>query len=529
MSASREKKQRQGSGPANKGLSAKEQAAAAKRKTIQYTAIGVVCAVLVAALLIWDAGFIQRGATAATIGNTDYSAAEVSYYYFSAYQVTAMYAQYGLTAYDTSVAPEKQTYSTDAETGEVTTYADYFRQSALDQLVSVTAMYEAAMADGYTEADVKDTVDAEIASTEVSARNNGYSSLKQFLVAMYGKMITPSIYRDIITRQAVADLYKSDYTSSLEYTDADLDAYYAENADTLDTYEYSYLYFTPAEVETTDADGNELSEEEVAAAKTQAMTDAKAKADEAAQRLADGESVEDIAAALEPSSSAAGNSSLGSALNSTYADWLKASGRTAGDVDVVEYTDNGYYAVAFLGRYVDETPSANVRHILIKAELTQDDPATEEDESATEPTEEQMAAARAKAEDILAQWQNGEATEASFAALADEYSEDARNEDGSLSSAGGLYEHVYPGDFVASFNDWLFNEGARKPGDTGIVENSGNYYGCHVIYYVGSNPGEFVWKRTAEQTMANTATTEWQEGLEANVTVTEQSGMKYVG
>ena len=47
----------------------------------------------------------------------------------------------------------------------------------------------------------------------------------------------------------------------------------------------------------------------------------------------------------------------------------------------------------------------------------------------------------------------------------------------------GLYEDVYPGEMVTSFNDWCFDD-ARKPGDTGIVESS---YGYHILYFIQKN------------------------------------------
>ena len=67
MSASREKKSRQ-SDP-TQGLTQKErkelqEQQAAKRKAVVYTVIGVIVAVLVAALLIWHSGIFQRGKTA---------------------------------------------------------------------------------------------------------------------------------------------------------------------------------------------------------------------------------------------------------------------------------------------------------------------------------------------------------------------------------------------------------------------------------------------------------------------------------
>ena len=59
MSASREKKQRQGAGPSEKATQANQERAAYKRKARIYTIIGVVVVVLVAALLIWNSGLFQ--------------------------------------------------------------------------------------------------------------------------------------------------------------------------------------------------------------------------------------------------------------------------------------------------------------------------------------------------------------------------------------------------------------------------------------------------------------------------------------
>ncbi|MCI7638279.1 MAG: peptidylprolyl isomerase, partial [Clostridiales bacterium] len=169
-------------------------------------------------------------------------------------------------------------------------------------------------------------------------------------------------------------------------------------------------------------------------------------------------------------------------------DWVTDSSRKEGDRKVFESTGtntddsgntsevlNGCYVVYYQGSTDNKFPMVNVRHILIQpthaADEAQDAHADGEAYSA-----EELAAARKSAEDILAQWKSGEATEDSFAALANEHSADG---DG---TTGGLYENVYPGQMVAAFNDWCFDS-SRKPGDTGIVETT---YGFHVMYFVGN-------------------------------------------
>ena len=111
----------------------------------------------------------------------------------------------------------------------------------------------------------------------------------------------------------------------------------------------------------------------------------------------------------------------------------------------------------------------SVRHILIMVEA---------DENG-EYTDEAKAAAKAKAEEILAEYESGDKTEESFAQLAETYSDDTGS-----NTNGGLYENVYRGEMVTEFNDWCFDS-SRKAGDTGIVYNEGSYVGYHVMYYSG--------------------------------------------
>ena len=66
---------------------------------------------------------------------------------------------------------------------------------------------------------------------------------------------------------------------------------------------------------------------------------------------------------------------LGSVLSPSYGEWLQDASRQAGDIEVLEASGGtGYYVVLFLDRYRDETPTVNVRHILIQAQVPEDDP-----------------------------------------------------------------------------------------------------------------------------------------------------------
>ena len=150
----------------------------------------------------------------------------------------------------------------------------------------------------------------------------------------------------------------------------------------------------------------------------------------------------------------------------------------------------------------EQYPSIDIRHILVMAE---------QDENG-EFTDEAKEAAKARAEEIFAEWQSGEATEESFASLAEQYSEDPGS-----STNGGLYSYVQQGQMVEEFNDFCFDED-RQPGDTGIVYGSnGGYAGYHVMYFVGESDPET--NESARSAISSLRLSEWLAGLTEDLEV----------
>lgn len=513
MSASREKKQRQGTGPSARDVQTQQQTAAYKKKVRLYTVIGIVVVVLVAALLTWNSGIFQRNQTAATVGSTNYSVNDVNYYYQA-----ARYESFMWYYYMGSTPPSDETVM-DSDSGK--TYREYFLEQALDKLTRTTALYDDAIKNGYSEKDVADDVDEQIKSAKESASSNGYS-YGAFLKAQYGRYMTPSAFKSILTKDILATTYYNDHAKSLTYSDGDLQAYYDENKDSLDTFEYSYLYFTPADVVTTDEDGNdlELSEEKKAELEKQALADAKAKAEKALAAVKSGSEIAGLIEQYELTASTSGDhtATVGSNVSSAYRDQLFSL--KDGESALVENGESGYYVIVLHERKLVEDPTADVRHILVRAETT-----TGEDDSIVAPTDEAWAAAQEKAEKILAEYQAGEQTEEAFAALADKYSDDAGSE-------GGLYEGIAENSsYVPEFLGWIFDT-QHQPGDTGIIRHegdissSGSYWGCHVMYYVGAaNP---VWMNTAESALRSADAAEWRDGLESGYTAALTSAADHV-
>ena len=158
----------------------------------------------------------------------------------------------------------------------------------------------------------------------------------------------------ILTKAAVANAYYTDYYDGLNITDEDIQNYYEENKDTLDTYEYSYLYFTPESVDSTDEDGNELSDEEVDELKAAALADAKEKAQHALDQYQDGTSIANLVEEYGLTASNSGDhmTNVGSSVSSTYRDEL--AGYENDQSGIYENGESGVYVLVLHDRHLNE-------------------------------------------------------------------------------------------------------------------------------------------------------------------------------
>ena len=325
------------------------------------------------------------------------------------------------------------------------------------------------------------------------------------------------VLRSCLEESLLASQYQTAYSDSLTYDDAALEEYYTENSADLDTFRYHTIFFSGTAESTTDEEGNtvEPTEEE----QTAAMEAAKAKADAFRSEVekSDFATAAEAAKAEDEDLTYEGEMShVGSALAGPYQEWLSDSSRKAGDITVVESEGSGYYVVQFVERFrnEDDFGTANIRHILVKAEVA---------EGAEEPTEEAMQAAEDKAQEILDQFKAGDQSADSFAELAKANSEDPGSKDN-----GGLYEGVTRDtSFFADFLNWIFADG-RAIGDTGLVENpQDGQQGWHIIYLEGWD--EPVWKLTGKNALTNEKLNTGLEGLTENMEATQGAGVKYLG
>lgn len=523
MSASREKKTRQdtvGESLTEKQLKQQKEEQQARTRRIGYTVLGVVLAVLTAALLTWNSGFFQNRAAAVTINGEKFTAADVQYYYNGALQ-QAMYESYAMQSYgvtsgfDYTADPRDQIY--DEATGQ--TWHDYLLDQAVEALTQQTALYNEAKAQGHTlSADGQTRLDSALDSIQSGLISSGYTSKDAYIRANYGSTMSYNKFVDILNRAYLASDFASVQADSYTYDDSQLDAYYQEHADEMDTFTITQFVFQ-ASVDATDGEGNpvEMTEEEQATALEEAKAEMKAKAEAVMAALQAGEDPQALAEEYEPFQNNISDVRLGSRVNTSYADWAFNSARRSGDVTLAEYESGSvynYYVAQFEDRTLSQDPTSNVRHILVAAES---------DAGAAEPTDQQYADAKAKAEDLLAQWKAGEATEDSFAALVADNTADSGS-----ASTGGLYQNLSPADttYDPNFLDWV-TDPSRQAGDTGIVQNTtSTTRGYHILYFV--DWGDPVWKQSARSALQNADYTQWEETLMEGYTAQRGSGLNYV-
>lgn len=390
---------------------------------------------------------------------------------------------------DTSKDLSTQMYS------ETLTWQDYFEQNAVESLKQNKALMAEAKAAGFTY-DTTDEYNTFKETIKTSAAAAGVSD-KEYVRSIYGSYATMGRIEEYVKNDMVMNAYYQKLQEDNAPSDDEIQSYYEENKATYDSVDYRLttieadLPTEPTEladpVEETAADTTGTTDGTAATDSTQdtayqpsdaeiakAMEDAKVLADDAEQTVAkDGEAHEN-----EKKSS----------VNYLISDWLFDDARKAGDTTVIT-SDNShcYYAVAFEKRYLDETPSADVRVII--------------------PTEDKTG------EEILEEWKNGAATEDSFAELCKKYTQDT-----SAVENGGLFEQVTKTGMTEELSNWIFDN-SRQAGDTVAITVSDTTY---VLYYIGQDQPE--WKINIKNTLVSDTMSQHMQDITADVTVEDPKG-----
>lgn len=436
-------------------------------------------AVIVALLLgagVWAlfrAGVPHRQISAMVIGDENVVPAEVNYYYYT------LLSSYGI---DPNTADGQSTLKSLSGLDDKQTIDQYIKELALMQLHEAVLLTGEAEERGLALSDDEQAqIDTMITSLKDQAKQQGMT-LNQYLSAAYGAGVNEAVLNKVYYRSLMSGLGADAVAQSFTFSNAEMDAYYQEHQATYDAVDYRVFYIAA-----------DIPDDASEAGRTKAMQLAEEQAGKMAAAIKTEADFREqsIVFATDEQRELYENDDLTlvtgrtqDKVNPVYvANWLFDDARQAGDLDVVESTA-GYYVLYLIDRYQPDYHYIDVRHILVSAPVSSS-------------SDEQRADAKTEADRILDEYQSGEATEDSFAALAAEYSADGN------AAQGGLYESVSRGMMVEPFDTWCFDP-QRETGDTGVVETD---FGYHVMYFSGQ--GGIAWQVEVDNAMRDTAFTDY--------------------
>ncbi len=424
----------------------------------------ITIVIVIVALLLgggWfavNSGLPQQQLSVMTIDGQNIKAVELNYYFYM------IASNYGVDF--TDAAAKEEFLNGPSYTEGYETMKDYLVFYAAESVQENHMLAAEAEKTGLALDDIDyQMIDDFYISLEDAATQAGVS-VTNYMAQYFGKGASQAALTPVFEKLLMANKFSEQKRAELEITDDQIKAYYDEHTDEFDAISFRSFYFA-AEVAEGATDEEKATAVAAAVAKAQAMK-ALITDEETFKAQALANTAED-----QKETYTADDASLNS--NVRYSDipvllqstWLFDNARKTGDLAVVEDTE-GAAVLYFLSRSADAKTRVNARHILIMADETT-------------ATEEEIAAAKAKAEGILAQYTAGDRTEDAFAELAKTNSEDN-------AEAGGLYEGIYQGQMVESFDAWIF-DATRMPGDTGIVQTN---YGFHIMYFISTSEPE--WK-----------------------------------
>jgi len=495
----------------------------ARKKSRRTAAIIIaVVAVVFATALIINSNFIRRELTAVSIGGIDFSAAEFDYffnvarmdYYDFVFNESPEHASALLPAQNVPYASQIQ----NPFTGE--TWADFFTDRALRYMASRVQQYNAAQAAGFVmSAENIAQMDAYFAML-IQQGEQAVAEWPQFyrnpmarLREMYGSSLNEATLRSVLNFRFTAISYIEHMRESINYTDAQLEAFYNESRDEFDIFRFRILLVEPEAVDPLDFEAGQGD------AFGDALDEAAEEAVRRAHELAASINSEDdfLAVAREIDEMLEDErftrvDQQGRFIFPVFRDWLADDSRVYGDV-VTIVEDGDAYVLFFLGRDDNNYNLASMRQILIRREHVnvwafdgEDDPEFIE----TVEMAEDMA--RARAEEALESFIAGGANEARLIDMVADYSDEEGVE-------GGLHENIARFPFetdrvqlmqiVPELEEWLFDE-SRQPGDFELVRTEA--FGYHLMFFPASQ-GELFRHFIASEMLREDDLTQWLEGL----------------
>lgn len=440
--------------------------------------------------------YMNPASVVATVDGQKISIGMYDYYYASIVSYYEQYASYGYYSLDTTKDYSKQ-YTTDDD-GNKISWQKFFETEALKEVEQITTYYSKALEEGVTLTSAqKKTIDKQISTLKDSASQNDVS-LDQYIKANFGTYCSEDTIRIMLEQYYLSANYKGKFKSEAKVTDNDVDKYYNDHKNDYKKIEFYYIA-SPYDATDDNSKNESIKTAEKIMAKMKDKKSVIALVPEVYSSYIDSQvksSMEQDSTLTEKKAREEAVKSYESNVVTTVSGsdspfddkmntWLFSDDTKVGSKKY--YIDENakyiYIVLKTSKASIEEDETYTVRHILVAPESGSNSSSSTSEK--TEYTDEQWAAAKKKADSILAKFNKTNKSEYEFAKLAEQYSTDsASTSSGSNDSFGGLYESVTLGQMVPDFEKWSIDD-SRKYGDTGIVKSD---YGYHIMFFINDCP-----------------------------------------
>lgn len=440
--------------------------------------------------------YMNPASVVATVDGQKISIGMYDYYYASIVSYYEQYASYGYYSLDTTKDYSKQ-YTTDDD-GNKISWQKFFETEALKEVEQITTYYSKALEEGVTLTSAqKKTIEKQISTLKDSASQNDVS-LDQYIKANFGTYCSEDTIRIMLEQYYLSANYKGKFKCETNVTDNDVDKYYNDHKNDYKKIEFYYIA-SPYDATDDNSKNESIKTAEKIMAKMKDKKSVIALVPEVYSSYIDSQvksSMEQDSTLTEKKAREEAVKSYESNVVTTVSGsdspfddkmntWLFSDDTKVGSKKYYIDESAGYiYIVLKTSKAsVEEDETYTVRHILVAPESGSNSSSSTSEK--TEYTDEQWAAAKKKADSILAKFNKTDKSEYEFAKLAEQYSTDsASTSSGSNDSFGGLYESVTLGQMVPDFEKWSIDD-SRKYGDTGIVKSD---YGYHIMFFINDCP-----------------------------------------
>lgn len=425
-------------------------------------------------------------ATFAKIDDREITALEYSYHY-NLY-LSDFIEEYGSSASEFGLDLSKPYESQELSDG--TTWAEYFRNKTIENILEINFMYEEAEKNNFICENIDEEVNKYLEDIRYSA-NLKDLSYKKYLSNTFIKNTKEKDLIPIIKKYVIASEYIQNYKDNYEVSEEQINKYYEENKDTYDEVDYRIFKFSvydeylnmakeSSNTSTVVKNEEETDEEANLVIDVDIYEEAKEKtlktATEFFNQVYDEETFKELCIKYTKNDEvkekykefdlSLNEGKTYSSVSKSLAKWLFNEERQEKSTAVI-YDDNElcYYVVYFKDRYKSTTNTVTIKSIFVPYILT-DFNSFEFSTADKDKTEETV-------KEILDKWEKSEKKESDFDQLLKEYNK---------TNTTGIYEDSLYTSIPSIFKDWAYDE-ERAAGDVEVFRSDS---GCSIAYYVSS-------------------------------------------